>query len=168
MLRILIFFPKALLLPYYYTYLVNGTMKPVGSHAIVARTIAGMMEEVTDRGSSLSYTYFSPRPSSGGNLFDPRRPSGSAGVPAVAVAEAHQRRGRPNFLISWPCALERALRDDSGAYLTLEICESSLPGCQTAVQVRGVLGGRQYGRFADLGVLWRRGLFWGPQRAGLC
>ena len=58
-----------------FLYLVNGTMKPVGSHAVVARTIAGMMEEVTDRGSSLSYTYFSPRPSSGGNLFDlrPRR-----------------------------------------------------------------------------------------------
>ena len=31
---------------------VNGTMKPAGSRAVVARTMAGMMEEVTDCGSS--------------------------------------------------------------------------------------------------------------------
>ena len=31
---------------------VNGTMKPAGSRAVVARTMAGMMEEVTDGGSS--------------------------------------------------------------------------------------------------------------------
>ena len=86
----------------------------------------------------------------------------------MAVAEAHERRGRPNFLISWPCALERALRDDSGAYLTLEIGHSPTPVRPRAVQVRGVLGGRQHGRSADLGVLWRRGLFCGPGRAGSC
>ena len=89
----------------------------------------------------------------------------------MAVAEAHERRGRPNFLISWPCALERALRDDSGAYLTLEIGHSPTPVRPRAVQVRGVLGGRQHGRSADLGVLWRRGLFCGaadPARARAC
>ena len=31
---------------------VNGTMKPAGSRAVVAPTMAGMMEEVTDCGSS--------------------------------------------------------------------------------------------------------------------
>ena len=66
----------------------------------------------------------------------------------MAVAEAHERRGRPNFLISWPCALERALREDSGAYLTLEIGHSPTPVGPRAVQVRGVLG--VVGNTADL------------------
>ena len=39
----------------------------------------------------LSCTYFSPRPSSGGNLFDLRPRRIAFGVPAVAVVEAHER-----------------------------------------------------------------------------
>jgi hypothetical protein len=69
---------------------VNGTMKPAGSRAVAARTMAGMMEEVTDCGSSCRI-HFSPRPSSGGNLFD-RQPSIQQKKNIKKKKAAHQRR----------------------------------------------------------------------------
>ena len=52
---------------------VNGTMKPAGSRAVVAPTMAGMMEEVTDCGSSCRIHIFRRVPRAAATCLIPAR-----------------------------------------------------------------------------------------------